>query len=53
MWRLVRVLLAVVLGVVVTAPAASAALDHGLGPEPDRELATLLGDLWETVSHFQ
>jgi hypothetical protein len=49
MWRLVRVLLAVVLGVLVTAPAASAAPDHGSGPEPDRELATLLGDLWQTV----
>lgn len=49
MWRLVRVLLAVVLGVLFTAPAASAAPDHGSGPEPDRELAALLGDLWVTV----
>src|SRR3954454_11791709 len=49
MWRLVRVLLAVVVGVVVTAPAASAAPDHQSGPAPDRELATLLGQLWKTV----
>ena len=49
MWRLVRVLLAVVVGVVVTAPAASAAPDHQSGPAPDRELATLLGELWKAV----
>jgi hypothetical protein len=49
MWRLARVLLAVVVGVVVTAPAASAAPDHESRPAPDRELATLLGELWETV----
>ena len=49
MWRLARVLLAVMVGVVVTAPAASAAPDHGSGPAPDRELAILLGELWETV----
>jgi len=49
MWRLVRVLLAVVVGVVVTAPAASAAPDHQSWPAPDRELATLLGELWKTV----
>ena len=49
MWRLARVLLAVVVGVVVTAPAASAAPDHESWPAPDRELATLLGELWETV----
>ena len=41
MWRLGRVLVAVVVAVVITAPAASAA--------PDREPATLLGDLWERV----
>jgi hypothetical protein len=39
--RLVRLLLATVVAVVVTAPAASAA--------PDRELGELLGELWETV----
>ena len=49
MWRLARVLLAVVVGVVVTAPAASAAPAHESRPAPDRELATLLGELWETV----
>jgi hypothetical protein len=49
MWRLARVLLAVVLGVVVTAPAASAAPHHESWPAPDRDLATLLGELWETV----
>lgn len=49
MWRLARVLLAVVVGVVVTAPVASAAPDHESRPAPDRELATLLGELWETV----
>ncbi len=49
MWRLARVLLAVVVGMVVTAPAASAAPDHESRPAPDRELATLLGELWETV----
>ena len=49
MWRLARVLLAVVLGVVVQAPAASAAPDHQSRPAPDRELATLLGELWEMV----
>jgi hypothetical protein len=49
MWRLVRVLLAVVVAVVVTAPAASAAPDHQTRPAPDRELATLLGELWKTV----
>ena len=49
MWRLARVLLAVVVGVVVTAPAASAAPDHVSRPALDRELATLLGELWETV----
>jgi hypothetical protein len=49
MWRLARVLLAVLVGVVVTAPAASAAPDHESRPAPDRELAALLGELWETV----
>jgi hypothetical protein len=49
MWRLARVLLAVVVGVVVTAPAASAAPDHESRPAPNRELAALLGELWETV----
>src|SRR3712207_9062194 len=49
MWRLARVLLAVVVGVVVTAPAASAAPDIQSRPAPDRALATLLGELWETV----
>ncbi len=49
MWRLVRVLLAVVVGVVVTAPSASAAPGHESRPAPDREPATLLGELWETV----
>jgi hypothetical protein len=49
MWRLARVLLAVVVGVVVTAPAASAAPARESGSAPDRELATLLGELWETV----
>ena len=49
MWRLARVLLAVVVGVVVPASAASAAPDHESRPAPDRELATLLGELWETV----
>ncbi len=49
MWRLARVLLAVVVGVVVTAPAASAAPGHESRPAPDREPATLLGELWETV----
>jgi hypothetical protein len=49
MWRIARVLLAVVVGVVVTAPAASAAPEHESRPAPDRELATLLGELWETV----
>ena len=49
MWRLARVLLAVVVGMVVTAPAASAAPDHESRPAPDRQLATLLGELWETV----
>src|SRR3712207_8569411 len=39
--RLVRILLAALVAVVVTAPAASAA--------PDRELGDLLGALWETV----
>jgi hypothetical protein len=41
MWRLGRILLAAMVGVVITAPAASAA--------PDRKPATLLGELWETV----
>ncbi len=41
MWRLGRLLLAVVIAMVITAPAASAA--------PDRKLASLLGDLWERV----
>jgi hypothetical protein len=49
MWRLARALPAVALGVVVTAPAASAAPDHRSPPAPDRELPTLLGELWETV----
>jgi hypothetical protein len=49
MWRLARVLLAVVIGVVVTAPAASAAPDIQSRPASDRKLATLLGELWETV----
>jgi hypothetical protein len=49
MWRLVRVLLAVVVGVVVTAPSASAAPGRESRPAPDREPATLLGELWETV----
>jgi hypothetical protein len=49
MWRLVRVLLAVVVGMVVTAPSASAAPGHEPRPAPDREPATLLGELWETV----
>src|SRR3712207_6452646 len=39
--RLVRILLAALVAVVVTAPAASAA--------PDRKLGDLLGALWETV----
>jgi hypothetical protein len=41
MARFIRILLAALVGVVITAPAASAA--------PDRKLETLLGDLWETV----
>jgi hypothetical protein len=42
MWRLVRVLLAALLALVVTAPPAAA--------EPrERQLAGMLGDLWETV----
>jgi hypothetical protein len=41
MARFIRILLAVLLGVVITAPAASAA--------PDRKLEALLGDLFETV----
>src|SRR3712207_5846860 len=49
MWRLVRVLLAVMVAVVVTAPAASAAPDTQSRPAPDRALAALLGELWETV----
>jgi hypothetical protein len=49
MWRLARVLLAVVVGVVVTASAASAAPEHESRPAPDHGLATLLGELWETV----
>src|SRR3712207_7023463 len=49
MWRLARVLLAVVIGVVVTTPAASAAPHRESGSAPDRELATLLAELWETV----
>ncbi|MGY1734666.1 hypothetical protein [Geodermatophilus sp. SYSU D00684] len=39
--RVIRILLAALVAVVVTAPAASAA--------PDRQLRTLLGELWETV----
>lgn len=49
MWRLARVLLVVLVGVVVTAPAASAGPDHGSWPVPDREPAVLLGGLWEVV----
>jgi hypothetical protein len=39
--RFIRILLAALVGVVITAPAASAA--------PDRKLEALLGDLWETA----
>ncbi|MGY1782602.1 hypothetical protein [Geodermatophilus sp. SYSU D01036] len=39
--RVIRILLAALVAVVVTAPAASAA--------PDRQLGTLLGELWETA----
>jgi len=49
MWRLVRLLVAVVVGVVVTAPAVSAAPHHEPVPASEGELATLLGALWETV----
>jgi hypothetical protein len=41
MARFIRILLAALVGVVITAPAASAA--------PDRKLEALLGDLWETA----
>jgi hypothetical protein len=41
MARVIRILLAALVAVVVTAPAASAA--------PDHKLEALLGDLWETV----
>jgi hypothetical protein len=41
MARLLRILLAALVGVVITAPAAAAA--------PDRKLESLLGDLWETA----
>jgi hypothetical protein len=41
MARVIRILLAALVGVVITAPAASAA--------PDRKLEALLGDLFETV----
>jgi hypothetical protein len=41
MSRFIRILLAALVGVVLMAPAASAA--------PDRKLGALLGDLWETA----
>jgi hypothetical protein len=49
MWRLARVLFAVAVGLVITASASTAAPDQESGTAPDRQLATLLGELWGTV----